>query len=176
MSAHVSSPEQNVGLDVVSDEFEHLSKSGRSSIASVISPRTSSIFRVSWVTILLSTAKRGVAVGISTLLVIEVNMNIRVMDSFKSLSSILTLDTLIELLNKIIALKILRLVSKNSGDIIVLFKFNKFLLTHVKNISTKVVRTQKEVGKSRNDNVSHLCDSTRAYSVVLVFDQVAHLN
>lgn len=76
VSTHVSSPEQNVGLDVVSDEFEHLSKSGRSSIASVISPRTSSIFRVSRVTVLLSTAKRGIAVGISAFLVIEINMNV----------------------------------------------------------------------------------------------------
>lgn len=98
------------------------------------------------------------------------------MDSFKGLSSILTLNTLIELLNKIIALKIFRLVGKDSGDIIVLFKLNKFLLTHVKNISAKIVRTQEEVGKSRNDNVSHLCDSTRTYSIILVFDQVAHLN
>jgi len=140
MGRHISSPEQNVGLQLVLHELEHLSHNCMCCIAIVLAPVSSCVFWVRWISVLFSTAKRHVAILVCSRLIKKIYMYIREVSSFESLSCSLLFDWVVQIVNEVIRLQVIWLFFENSLHEIVLVKLCKNWITICENSRANVVR------------------------------------
>ena len=169
----ISSPEQNVRVDLSLNEVKHAVEDNRGDVAKVAAPFLG-LARGFGGEAILSTATQGdVALGISTYRVIEVDMWISDLNYFQSFPRLSTANTLVQIVKVVVILYDLRFVLKEISDIGLRVEHEVVLAgTLAQELRTEEVGRDKRLSQHGDDNLCHFCDCAIADSAVLSHDKV----
>ena len=124
MGRNISSPENDIGLDLITDIFKHELKGLGGKIAAVLSVLTSSLALVGGISTVGSAAQDLITPLVRAWLIFEIQVKISKLEHSDSISVVRILsDLFVEVVNEVVVLDNVRLVSKHVVDVSLIILF-----------------------------------------------------